>query len=224
MAQKEQRSKAIFLDRDGTINVEVHYLHEPEKFEFVPRVPDALLNLQQAGYKLIIITNQGAIGKGYYGHEEVAKTHDHMLTLLSQAGIKIDGIYYCPHAAVENCECRKPKTGMLEQAIKEHNIDPAKSWMIGDKRSDLEAGHRVGTKTALVLTGYGKDELTHIKSEKDNENKLSYPDIVAENLMDAAITIFNSCKPPFYITEDIFWKISNEDSDFELLDGMLYFR
>lgn len=136
-------NKAIFLDRDGTINVEKHYLYRIEDFEFLSGVIDALKHLQRAGYLLIVITNQSGIGRGYYTEEDFQKLNDWMVNTLKEQGVIISDVYYCPHlpdAEVEayhkDCECRKPKLGMYRQAIIDHDIDLSQSYAIGDKIRD----------------------------------------------------------------------------------------
>lgn len=136
-------NKAIFLDRDGTINVEKHYLYKVEDFEFLPGVVEALKQLQRDGYMLIIITNQSGIARGYYTEADFQKLNDWMVTTLKEQGVMIAGVYYCPHlpdAEVEayrkECSCRKPKLGMYQQAILDYNIQLSKSYAIGDKIRD----------------------------------------------------------------------------------------
>lgn len=136
-------NKAIFLDRDGTINVEKLYLYKIEDFEFLPGAIDALKKLQEAGFMLIILTNQSGIARGYYSKEDFIKLNSWMLEELKRYEVIISDVYYCPHlpdASIEKyrktCECRKPKLGMFEQAIIEHNIDLGHSFAIGDKLRD----------------------------------------------------------------------------------------
>ena len=137
------KQKAIFLDRDGTINVEKDYVYRIDDFEYLPGAVDSLRILQDEGYLLIIITNQSGIARGYYSKSDFEKLNDWMLEDLRMQGVHIDAVYYCPHhpaAAVEkyriDCSCRKPKLGLFEQAIKEHNLDLGKSFAIGDKIRD----------------------------------------------------------------------------------------
>ncbi|MBU3907527.1 MAG: HAD-IIIA family hydrolase [Nanoarchaeota archaeon] len=172
----QKKSFAVFLDRDGVINEEVHFLHEPEKFKLLPNVAEALKKLKDMNYKLVIITNQGGIGLGYFTKEDFFKVNSEMFRQVSKEGIKIDKIYFCPHSLSENCDCRKPKTALFERAKKDLNIDVSKSFMIGDKTEDILAGKNAGTKTILVQTGYaGRD---------GNFNIL--PDYTAKDLLDAA--------------------------------------
>lgn len=137
------KNKAIFLDRDGTINVEKHYLYLIEEFEFLPGVVEGLKMLQDAGYLLIVITNQSGIGRGYYTEEDFHKLNNWMLDTLDQIGIHISKVYYCPHLSDANiekyrleCDCRKPRLGSFYQAVKDFNIDLSLSYSIGDKLRD----------------------------------------------------------------------------------------
>ncbi len=143
--------KAVFLDRDGVINIDKKYVYKIEDFEFCRGVFEALHHFQSLGYKLIIVTNQSGIGRGYYSEEEFQKLTQWMREALLHVNINIDAVYYCPHAPEENCACRKPKSGMLEEAIRTFNIDVKDSWMIGDKRSDIEAAYSVGIENTIFL-------------------------------------------------------------------------
>jgi D-glycero-D-manno-heptose 1,7-bisphosphate phosphatase len=136
-------NKAIFLDRDGTINVEKNYLYKIEDFEFLPGVVDALKSLQQAGFLLIVITNQSGIGRGYYTEADFQILNSWMIDTLKKQGVFITDVYFCPHlpdAPIKkyrkDCNCRKPKLGMYEQAVTDHNISMARSYAIGDKIRD----------------------------------------------------------------------------------------
>ena len=167
--------KAIFLDRDGTLNLDTHYAHKVEDMKILPGVVDGLKIMKRYGYKLIVVTNQGGIGKGLYKEEDVHKFHDAMIRELERDGVKIDAFYFCPHhPSTSDCECRKPKTGMIDQAIKEFGIDTSKSFMIGDNESDIGVGHKAGCKAILVKTG----------NYKNRENLI--PDYTAVDLVDAA--------------------------------------
>lgn len=136
-------NRAVFLDRDGTINVERHYLHRIEEFEFISGAVRGLKKLQGAGYLLIIITNQSGIARGYYAEEDLWRLNDWMKAVLQAKGIRINGVYYCPHhpSATDGkygviCNCRKPSLGLYEQAIRDFEIDVENSWSIGDKIRD----------------------------------------------------------------------------------------
>ncbi|RME54273.1 D-glycero-beta-D-manno-heptose 1,7-bisphosphate 7-phosphatase [Candidatus Woesearchaeota archaeon] len=172
-------AKAIFLDRDGVINKEVQFVARPEEFHLLPNTIEALKLLNKTDYKLIIITNQSGMGYGYYTEENYNAVTDKMLKLFAEEGIRIDDIFYCPHRYEEECNCRKPNTGMLKKAKAKYDIDFSQSWLIGDKTSDIKAGENIGAKTILVLTGAGgKDSRYDIK-----------PDYVAADLLEAAYFI-----------------------------------
>lgn len=154
----------IFLDRDGTLNEEVHYLHRPEDLKILPGVPQALRQFKEAGYKLVVVTNQAGVARGYYKEEEVQALHEYMNGLLRLQGAEIDRFFYCPHHPDQGigryrriCACRKPGTGMFEAAERYYDVDKPHSWMIGDKLLDLLAGKNYGVHTALVGTGYGRE-------------------------------------------------------------------
>lgn len=143
--------KAVFLDRDGTINVnKPEYLHRIEDFKFIPRVLPALKKLSQTNYKIIIVTNQSGIGRGYFTERNLKNLHSWMLNQLKKEKIRIDKIYYCPHHPRQNCACRKPKTVLIEKAARDFGIDLSKSWIIGDDEKDILMGKEVNLKTILI--------------------------------------------------------------------------
>ena len=154
-------NKAIFLDRDGTINVEKNYLIEPADLVLLPGVGEALRHGREAGYLLIVVTNQSGVARGYFTAAAVEELHNHLQKELLPFGVQIDAFYLCPHHPEHGdgpCDCRKGEPGMLLQAAREYHIDLAASWMIGDKRSDVEAGSKAGCRSILVRTGYGEQE------------------------------------------------------------------
>lgn len=174
-------NKAIILDRDGTINVEKDYLHKIEDFEFEEGVIEGLKILSNLGYIFIVVTNQSGIARGYYTEEDLQILNDYIGKCLEEEGIKIEKFYYCPHHLEKgigkykiDCECRKPKPGMLEEAIKEFNIDRDKSFMIGDNISDIEAGINAKVTPILVETGYGKKNILKAKELNINIYKNLY--------------------------------------------------
>ncbi len=155
--------KVVFLDRDGTINQEVEYLHRQEDLIILPAVTESLRRLKEHGFKLVVVTNQAGVARGYYREEDVVSLHRYLNQLLIKEGAGIDCFFYCPHHPVhgigeyrKECRCRKPETGMFEMAEKYFQIDKAHSYMIGDKLLDTEAGRRYGVNPVLVGTGYGK--------------------------------------------------------------------
>ena len=147
--------RAVVLDRDGTIIVERHYLSDPQQVELVQGVGDALRTLQELGFGLVVITNQSAIGRGLFDAVRLEAIHQRLHTLLVVEGVRLDGLYYCPHVPDDHWPCRKPKPGLMKQAALELGFDPQRSFVIGDKLCDLELGRQVGATTFLVRTGYG---------------------------------------------------------------------
>ena len=151
--------KTIFLDRDGVINKEVNYLYKIEDFEFIEGIFNACLHYQNLGYKIIIITNQSGISRGYYDESDFEKITKWMLSQFEKNNINILDVFHCPHGPDSICECRKPKPGMLLKAKTKHNIDMKKSWMIGDKENDIKAANNAGIiNTILVKSGHNVDE------------------------------------------------------------------
>ncbi len=167
-------NKAVFLDRDGVITQEPpYYAHRIDQLELIPKSAEAIKLLNESGFKVIVVSNQSGIARGYYQEKDIEIYNREMKKKLKEKNAYIDAIYYCPHyskAIIEkykiDCECRKPKPGMLKQAEKDLNLNLKLSFLIGDKMSDIEAGYRAGCKTVLVLTGQGNDELKKI-SEMD---------------------------------------------------------
>lgn len=183
--------RIIFLDRDGTINTEVNYLYRPEELKILPGVPDAIRYWKEQGYRIVVVTNQAGVARGYYTEADVDALHAYMNRLLQKQGAGIDHFFYCPHhpehgigAYRRQCHCRKPETGMFEMAEQYYEVDREHSWMIGDKLSDILAGKNYGVHTALVGTGYGME----VHREQTEKGEQPY-DIYAETLMDAARAI-----------------------------------
>ena len=145
-------TSAVFLDRDGVINVDHGYVSTWEQFEFLPGVPEALRELQDAGYLLIVVSNQSGIGRGYYSEADVESLNQAIAQHLdSTVGVTLSGFYHCPHHPTEaegefrrQCDCRKPAPGMIRQAVLDHGIDVKTSLLVGDKDSDIEAGRAAG--------------------------------------------------------------------------------
>jgi D-glycero-D-manno-heptose 1,7-bisphosphate phosphatase len=156
--------RAVFLDRDGTINIEKEYLYQVADFEFIPGAAEAIQLLNQAGMLVVVVTNQSGVARGYYTEEDVDKLHRHIDRELEQYGAHIDRWLYCPHHPAGRgsyalpCNCRKPLPGMLQAAARRNDIDLENSTMIGDKLADIEAGLAAGCRTILVRTGYGAVE------------------------------------------------------------------
>ena len=167
--------KTIFLDRDGVINKEVGYLFRISDFEFIEGVFDACLYFQQLDYKIIIISNQSGIARGYYTKSDYQKITEWMLNQFNIKGISILDILYCPHGPESSCNCRKPKPGMLIEAKDKYNIDMKDSWMIGDKETDIEAANLAGiNNTILVRSG-------HLVDKSNSKSKFTIDSIKQSN-------------------------------------------
>jgi len=152
-------NKAVFLDRDGVINIEKDYVYKIEDFEFQNGVFEAVKEFNEKNYLVIVVTNQSGISRGYYTDDDFYRLTRYMLEEFEKHGAKITKIYHCPHAPNDGCECRKPKPGMFLEAKKEFDIDMGSSWMIGDKEGDIEAANSAGIgQTILVKSGHEIDE------------------------------------------------------------------
>ncbi|NEW61571.1 HAD family hydrolase [Sulfurovum sp. bin170] len=143
--------KALFLDRDGIINIDTYYVHKIEDFEFIPNIFELLHLFKERGYIFFIITNQSGIGRGYYTQKDFDFLMEWVLERFHEQNINIELVQHCPHTPKESCNCRKPKTGMIEQVLKSYSIDLEKSWMIGDKQSDIDLAHnaKIGHTIAI---------------------------------------------------------------------------
>lgn len=169
---------AVFLDRDGTMNKDVPYCSRPEDFHLFPGTARAARLLNEHGYKVIVITNQSGIARGYFTEEMLGLIHQEMLNQLAKENARIDGIYYCPHHPDDNCECRKPKPKMILQAAAEHDIDLKRSFMVGDKPLDIALGQNVGCRTVLIPS-----------DPVDTDSEPCSPDYIAPDLYKAALWI-----------------------------------
>jgi len=186
---------AIFIDRDGTINEDIGYVSSPAELIIYPHAAEAVRLVNEAGLKAIVITNQSGIARGMYTEEMLCAIHKRMIEELARDGAIVDAIYYCPHHPRigderyrKACECRKPSPGMLTEAAREHDIDLARSYMIGDKASDINLATNAGARGVLVLTGYGRETLS---------NQVTWPcapAFVADDLLQAVKRILDiSC-------------------------------
>jgi D-glycero-D-manno-heptose 1,7-bisphosphate phosphatase len=161
-------NRAIFLDRDGTINQDRGYIYKPEEFIFEDRAIEAISLLNQAGFIVIVVSNQAGIAHGHFSEQAVDDLHQWLSGQLALHGARIDAFYYCPHHPDgqspyrKQCNCRKPAPGMLLQAAADFSIDLASSWMVGDHQSDMAAGIAAGVTPVFVLTGHGKHELPRV--------------------------------------------------------------
>lgn len=180
MATDDKIRPAAFIDRDGTLVEEVNFLSRVEDLRLFDYTADAVCLLKEHGFLVIVVTNQSGIGREIYTVDNMHSIHEAMQTKLDGA---IDAFYYCPHLPGEGCSCRKPNLGMIEQAQIDFKIDLTRSWMIGDKKIDVQTGINAGIGSAMVMTGYGK---THL------ETLLERPSIIADTLLDAVEKIVQS--------------------------------
>lgn len=147
--------RAVFLDRDGVLVRQVEgYLTEVEKLELIPGAAEAVAKLRAAGFLAVLVTNQAGVAKGYLSEEELGDIHAELLRRLRERGAELDGIYHCPHAPEDGCSCRKPAPGLILRAARELGIDLARSYLVGDASTDVEAAHRAGCFAILVKTGF----------------------------------------------------------------------
>ncbi len=171
----------VILDRDGTINEEVGYLNHLSRFKLLSGAAQGIRLLKEAGFAVVVITNQSGIARGFFPASLVEEIHALMTKQLAQEGAILDGIYYCPHHPSEGCLCRKPKPGLVEQAAKELKLDLSRAYVVGDRFTDLLLAQNIGAKGVLVLTGYGRGELAYYLPKIGLK-----PDLVAEDLLEAA--------------------------------------
>jgi histidinol-phosphate phosphatase family protein len=150
-----KKHRYVVLDRDGTIIEEREYLSVPDQVKLIPGAGAALRKLKQMGFGLVVITNQSGIGRGFFDRGQLERIHGRLEQLLDCEGVRLDGLYFCPHVPGDACDCRKPRLGLLERAAKELDFNPEHSVVIGDKACDIEMGRTVGALTFLVRTGYG---------------------------------------------------------------------
>jgi D-glycero-D-manno-heptose 1,7-bisphosphate phosphatase len=183
---KETR-RAVFLDRDGTVAEEVGYVNHASRIRLIPGSADAVRRVREAGFLAVVVTNQAGVARDYFEEFVVHQANQRLAELLSLEGAALDGLYYCPHhpsAGVppyrQECECRKPRPGMLQQAARDLKIDLAQSYMVGDGLVDVEAARAAGVVPVLVLTGYGRGHFEHRRSRWKVE-----PEHIAENLPEA---------------------------------------
>jgi D-glycero-D-manno-heptose 1,7-bisphosphate phosphatase len=180
---------AVFLDRDGTISEEVGYLNDASQFRMFPFAIDAIRRLNDAKLPVIVVTNQSGVGRGFFPESMVHTVHETMTRQLAAGGAHLNAIYYCPHTSDDECDCRKPKPGLLERAAREHDIDLQRSFVVGDRYGDVELAHGTDCRGILVRTGYGEEDL--------RENRASWPrqpDFVADDLAAAVDWILRQTK------------------------------
>lgn len=192
MSQNFNPQPAIFIDRDGTINEDSGYVSSPDELVIYSYAAEAVRLINRSGLKAIVITNQSGIARGLYTEATLDTIHNRMIEALARDGAHIDGIYYCPHHPRigedryrKMCDCRKPGTGMLVQAAREHDVDLARSYVIGDKASDINLAANAGARGVLVMTGYGRETLAN------QDRWPCAPAIIADDLLDAVKRILD---------------------------------
>jgi len=189
MKKELQKNKACFLDRDGVLIEEENYLSSPSDVTIFPKTIQALKILRKNGFKIIVITNQGGVAKGYYKEESILDVHKEIDRQLAKSKLKIDKYYYCPHhpeGTVKKysitCKCRKPSPGLILDAVKDFDINLSKSFLIGDKISDIEAAHNAGCSAILVETGHGQEHVSKARTKNI---------AITENILEA-VKLFTS--------------------------------
>jgi D-glycero-D-manno-heptose 1,7-bisphosphate phosphatase len=178
--KKTSRNRFVILDRDGTIIEERHYLSDPSQVRLLPGTAEGLRQLRKMGLGLVVITNQSGVGRGLFEQARLNHIHQLMRALLAAEEVSLDGIYVCPHLPEDDCQCRKPRSGLLEKAAQAMNFAPQECFVIGDKASDIELGKRVNATTFLVRTGYGNQEVRANRCD---------PDYIVDDLREAAHVI-----------------------------------
>lgn len=178
---------AVFIDRDGTLSEEVGYVNHVTRFRLFPYSAEAIRLLREHGWLVIVITNQAGVARGYFGEELIDEVHQVLNSQLKSAGTSVDAIYYCAHHPTIgeppyrlDCDCRKPKPGLINRAAKDFDIDLSRSWMIGDRHSDIELAHNAGVRSAFVMSGYGRGEWAYKRQTWTQQ-----PELTAENLLEA---------------------------------------
>lgn len=182
---------AIFMDRDGTLSHEVGYVNHPSRFELFPWSIDAVRLVNRAGWAAVVVTNQAGVARGYFPEAVIHEVHAGMNAAMQAGGARFDGVYFCPHHPSVgeppyrlDCDCRKPRPGLLKRAEAELGLDLARSWVVGDRHGDLQLAWNVGAKGALVKSGYGLGEWTYHAPAWRRP-----PELVAEQLLDAVTRI-----------------------------------
>jgi D-glycero-D-manno-heptose 1,7-bisphosphate phosphatase len=179
---------ALFMDRDGTVSEEVGYINHPSRFRVFPYSAEAIKLLNDNGWLAILVTNQAGVARGYFSEDMIVQVHERLRRDLETASAKLDAIYYCAHHPSVgeppyrlDCDCRKPKAGLINRATTDFSIDLERSWMVGDRYSDIELARNAGLHSAFVLSGYGRGEWEYQRGAW----KLQ-PEVVGDTLLDVA--------------------------------------
>lgn len=182
-------SPAVFLDRDGTINEEMGYINHLSRFKVFPQAAPAIRRLNEAGLKVVVISNQSGLARGYFPATLMKEVHRQLTGILAAGGARLDGIYLCTHHPDADCPCRKPKPELILQAARELDLDLPRSYLIGDRYNDLQTAANAGVKGILVLTGYGPGEYEYLRNKVPVQ-----PVYVAQDLEDAAAWILRDLR------------------------------
>jgi D-glycero-D-manno-heptose 1,7-bisphosphate phosphatase len=186
----------VFIDRDGTISEEVGYVNHVSRYQVYPWTAEAIRNFNEAAVRAIVVTNQAGVARGYFTEELVKQVHEKLVAEMARAGARFDAIYYCPHHPSvgeppyrQSCNCRKPKTGMLERAAAEFGIDVSQSFVIGDRYGDIELAHNAGARSIFVLSGYGLGEYEYQRHSWKHQ-----PEWIAKDLLEASRLVLDAVK------------------------------
>jgi D-glycero-D-manno-heptose 1,7-bisphosphate phosphatase len=187
------KKSAVFIDRDGTLSEEVGYVNHPSRFRLFPYSAEAIKKLNNINLLAILVTNQAGVARGYFSEQMITMVHQRLTSELEIQGAHLDAIYYCAHHPSVgeppyrlDCDCRKPRPGLINRASADFDIDLDSSWMVGDRYSDIELARNAGLRSAFVLSGYGRGEW-----EYQRQSWRLQPDLVSENLLDAVNSIID---------------------------------
>lgn len=190
------KRRAVFMDRDGTISEEIGYVNHPSRYRVFPYSAEAVKLLNDSGWLAVLVTNQAGVARGYFTEDVIGAVHVVLTDELAHGQARLDAIYYCSHHPTVgeppyrfDCDCRKPKPGLIERAARDLEIDLAKSWMVGDRYSDIELARNAGVHAAFVLSGYGRGEWEYQRAAWKHQ-----PDLVAEDLRKAVKMIIEPNK------------------------------
>ncbi|MBV9957545.1 MAG: HAD family hydrolase [Acidobacteria bacterium] len=188
------KRRAVFMDRDGTISEEVGYVNHPTRYKVFPYAAEAVRLLNEQGWLAVLVTNQAGVARGYFTEEMIGTVHGSLQTELERGGARLDAIYYCAHHPSVgeppyrfDCDCRKPKPGLIQRAATDLEIELDESWMVGDRYSDIELARNAGVRACFVLSGYGRGEWEYQRASWKHQ-----PDLVAENLLEAVRKIISN--------------------------------
>lgn len=198
---------AVFIDRDGTISEEIGYVNHPTRYRVYPYAAEAIRRLNEVGWLAVLVTNQAGVARGYFTEDVIGAVHRILVDELARGGARLDAIYYCPHHPSvgdepyrADCDCRKPKPGLIRRAAKEFSVDLSRSWMVGDRFSDMQLARNADIKSAFVLSGYGRGEWEYQRAAWAFE-----PDLIADDLLDAVRRITadeNTTAPSYAATQE----------------------